>query len=254
MHATPDHHDHPHPGFQPGSAVRDAGGYAIFSTGDLGAVHAMAHRMYDEGRIEEGHRRLGAWLEGRRGSGSDWVHIQFHMAVFEIELGLVGAAYDRFTEHVLPAAAATSEALTDAPALAWRLALASGAPGPVTWEPIRLRAVTRLDRTDDPYVDLHNALALAGAGDLENLGLWFESRNSRARTTVERLVLVAARALIAYAEGDFRTASERLSEILPQIPLIGGSRAQNRLFARIELAARRQIASDLGLDVLAEAA
>lgn len=243
--------------FEAGRTVRtvqDAGGFTIFSAGDLGAVHAMAHRMHDEGRIEEGHRRLGAWLDGRSGAGSDWVHIQFHMAVFEIELGFVNAAYDRFTEHVLPAAAAASEALTDAPALAWRLSIAFGSPTSIPWEPIRRRAATRIREHDDPYVDLHNALALAGAGDLDNLTRWLDTRRRRAATETERLVLHVARALASFVEGDFRTASKDLSEVLSQIPRIGGSRAQNQLFHQIERAARRRITSDIAPGVLAEAA
>lgn len=239
---------------RPVQPVQDASGYTIFSSGDLGAVHALAHRMLDEGKIDEGHRCLGAWLEGRTGSGSDWVHIQFHMAVFEIELGLVSAAFVRFKEHVLPAAAAGSEALTDAPALAWRLSLAAGSPASFPWETVRRRAATRLPRTDDPYVDLHNALALAGAGDLENLKRWLDSRRRRAATWSDRLVLRIAGPLASFAEGDFRSASEVLSEVLPRIPRIGGSRAQNQLFAEIELAARRRITSGSDPGVLPRAA
>lgn len=37
-------------------AVHDANGCTIFSAGDVGAAHAMAHRMLDEGRFE-----LGLW-------------------------------------------------------------------------------------------------------------------------------------------------------------------------------------------------
>jgi hypothetical protein len=234
--------------------VQDAGGFTIFSAGDLGAIHAMAHRMHDEGGIEEGHRRLGSWLDGRSGSGSDWIHIQFHMAVFEIELGHVSTAYDRFTEKILPVAASSSEALTDAPSLAWRLSIASGSPTSIPWEPIRRRAASRIRHHVDPFVDLHNALALAGAGDIDSLDLWLDTRRRRAATEAERLVLHVARALASYVEGDFRTATKDLSEVLSQIPRIGGSRAQIQLFHQIERATRRRITSDIAPGFLADAA
>lgn len=223
--------------------VQDAGGYTIFSTGDLGRAHEMAHRMLDEGRIETGHRRLGAWLEGRSGSGSDWVHLQFHMAVFELELGYVDAAHARFVEHVLRAAEATTEALTDAPALAWRLMLAGGQRVRFAWEPMRATAATRIADRDAPYVDLHHALALAGSGDLRNLDRWIASRKRRARTHVDDLVLRVATALWAYAVGDFLVAATCLAAVVPSIPEIGGSRAQNELFVEIERAAWQRVSA-----------
>lgn len=238
MDTTNHHHDDHSTGPGPTPATQDASGYAIFADGGVGRAHEMAHRMLDNGSIAEGHRRLGRWLRGRTGSGSRWVHIQFHMAVFELELGLVEDAYARFEEHVLPAAEAGSEALTDAPALAWRLWLALGSPTLFPWEAIRRTAAARIAHRDEPYVDLHNALALAGAGDLAGLGRWFTSRRARARSRVDALVLEVADGLRRFVQGDHDGAAEALSRTLPKIPSIGGSRAQNRLFSQIADACR----------------
>ena len=233
MDTTNHHHNDRSTGPGPTPATHDASGSAIFADGDVGRAHEMAHRMLDNGSIAEGHRRLGRWLRGRTGSGSRWVHIQFHMAVFELELGLVEDAYARFEEHVLPAAEAGSEALTDAPALAWRLWLALDSPALFPWEAIRRTAAARIAHRDEPYVDLHNALALAGAGDLAGLGRWFTSRRARARSRVDALVLEVADGLRGFVQGDDRGAAAVLSRALPHISEIGGSRAQNQLFAQI---------------------
>ena len=84
-------------------AVRDAAGYEIFSRGEPGTAHAFAHRMFDSGRIDDGRRGLEAWLAGREGSGSEWLHLHFHLALFELEAGAWRQAYERFENEILPA-------------------------------------------------------------------------------------------------------------------------------------------------------
>lgn len=138
--------------------------------------------MLDQRQYERGYRLLGEWRDGHSGSGSEWVHLQFHMAVFELELGYRDEAFARFTDHVLPVAATSADAPTDAPALAWRLWLADGSPADFSWEVVRRAAAERIDRHDDPWVDLHNVLPLAGAVDLTSLDRWLESRRRRAAT------------------------------------------------------------------------
>lgn len=238
----------------PSATVTEAGGMAIFADGDIGAAHATAHRMLDAGRIEEGHRLLGRWLAGRRGEGSEWIHIQFHMAVFELELGRIAAAADRFVKHLLPAARYSDLALTDAPALAWRLWLALGEPADFPWEPIRARAEGRLERRDPPYVDLHHALAFAGADDRRSLDRWLSSRRRRACTEIDHLGLRVAQALAAWTGGDHAAAARELGELEPRIAEIGGSRAQNALFGQIARASRRHASGAVPADRMTLAA
>ena len=71
----------------PRTTSHDVSGFGVFSQGDAGEAHVMAHRTLDEGRHELGHRLLGAWLKRHDGAGSDWTHLQWHMAVFEIAVG-----------------------------------------------------------------------------------------------------------------------------------------------------------------------
>jgi len=95
-----------------------------------------AHRLLDAGRPEEGHRVIGAWLATHEGTGSDWIHLQWHMAVFEIATGRWSSAFRRFARHILPAVSA-GDAHTDAPSLLWRLSLASPGGVEIPWEPVR---------------------------------------------------------------------------------------------------------------------
>jgi hypothetical protein len=200
----------------------------------------MAHRMLDHDHCALGHRLLGAWLEGRTGSGSDWAHLQWHMAVFELALGHWEAAFARFQEHILPTAATTEDALTDAPALAWRLSLAARVPLELPWEPLRVRALARLRRPSTPYVELHNLLALAGAGDLTSLDRWLQRQRPAARSRSEALVGRMAVALRAYAAGEYGQATTVLADVVPYIGEVGGSRAQNQLFKQLQKTAGRK--------------
>jgi len=230
----------------PHTLPRDAGGYAVFSSGEDGAAHVMAHRMLDGGLAERGHRLLGAWLEGRSGSGSRWVHLQWHMAIFELELGLWASAFARFREHILPAVG-SGEALTDAPALLWRLAISATRDVRLPWEAVRAKALQELSRPGDPFETLHHLLALAGAGDAAGIRRWMLA--SRGRPADRRMdhVTSVAEALKAYAAGHHREAAEAFAGARSGVSQIGGSRAQRQLLEAIERDCRSKSARTTSL-------
>jgi hypothetical protein len=201
----------------------------------------MAHRMLDDNRIELGHRLLGDWLQDRTGSGSDWLHLHFHMAVFELAVDDWDAAHTRFIQEILPAAATTEEALTDAPALLWRLALTATEPVELPWEALRLTALGRMRRSSKPFVELHNLLALAGAGDVTSIDQWLQTRPADIPSRRERLVEQMAVALKAYAAGSYMHAASVLRNVVPQLSQVGGSHAQNQLFRQLENSCWNQV-------------
>ncbi|MBW2629102.1 MAG: hypothetical protein JRE45_15975 [Deltaproteobacteria bacterium] len=216
----------------PRTRTRDVSGFDVFSHGDAGQAHVMAHRMLDGGRHELGHGVLGAWLDGHDGGGSDWTHLQWHMAIFEIAVGAWEEALTRFETHILPAATDTHDALTDAPAMLWRLELAAPRPVSLAWEPVHATAVHQLTRPSTPYVELHCLLALAGARDLDGLDRWLHGR----RSTNDRKATLLAQmgiGLRAFAAGDYELASVVLAAAVPRVSELGGSHAQNLLFQDI---------------------
>ena len=210
----------------------DVSGFGVFSHGDAGQAHVMAHRMLDEGRHELGHRLLSEWLEGRAGSGSDWTHLQWHMATFEIAVGQWEAALTRFENHILPVATHTCDALTDAPAMLWRLQLAAPRPVTLPWEPVRATAVHRLTHPSGPYVELHCLLALAGAGDIEGLDRWLLGRPATEDPRAKLLAQMGV-GLRAFAADDYDLSAVVLAAAVPRLSELGGSHAQNLLFQEI---------------------
>jgi len=219
----------------------DVSGFRIFSDGGPGEAHVMAHHMVDTAQYERGRQLLGSWLDDHAGAGSQRVHLHFHMAVFELATGNWDAAHRRYLEHVLPTAESSEDALTDAPALLWRLALSAPQGTELEWEPLRRTALTRMRRPSDSFTELHNLLALAGAGDLGSLDKYMKTRT--ADSFDMRLVVTLANALLAYVKGHYYRAADLLWRLLPRIPEIGGSRAQIQLFEQMATASLRKATS-----------
>jgi hypothetical protein len=220
------------------TGFRDAAGKAVFCGGDVGVAHVRAHELYDRGETALGRAWLGSWLAEHSGEGSAWVHLQFHQAVFELACGDWNAAFLRFGEHVLPAAAAGDDALTDAPVLLWQLRLAAPGPVDLPWQTLRKRALAHLGDARDPFVALHDLLAIAGAGDVESLDRWVGSKppcDDAGPAGVLSRIALALRDLAAQA---YRSAGESIERLLPELPVLGGSFAQQRLFAELARASR----------------
>jgi hypothetical protein len=236
------------------SHVRDIRDYEIFSHGPLGEAHALAHRLTDTARWRLGHQLLGQWLDTHSGQGSDWVHLQFHMAVFELALGDWDSAHRRFLSEMLPTAASTAEALTDAPALLWRLALSAPEPVILPWEPIRRTALARMHDSPDPFVQLNHLLALAGANDTGGIALWLQMDSRFASTREQRVLERFALAMSALSSGAFLRAADLLHAVLPDLPEVGGSHAQNQLFGQLAAWAERQAGNAAPVPVHRQAA
>ena len=216
----------------PHATSQDRSGFGVFSHGDAGDAHVMAHRMLDEERYELGHRLLGAWLEQHEGNGSRWTHLQWHMGVFEIAVGRWKAALRRFETEILPVAAASFDALTDAPAMLWRLQLAAPRPVALDWEAVHDAAARCLAEPCDAYVELHCLLALAGSGDIEALDRWLWARRSPEDRAAKVLTQMGV-GLKAFAAEEYDLAAEVLTTAAPKVSLLGGSHAQNQLFQQI---------------------
>jgi hypothetical protein len=213
----------------------DISGFAVFSEGVAGHAHAVAHWLLDRGRFETGRRYLTRWLDGRTGSGSEWVHLQWHLAVFELAVGHWEQALARYDEHVLPAVP-RGEAHTDAPELLWRLRLSAGRAASLPWDAVRDAALEGLGQPCRAYVELHHLLALAGAADEASVAAieaWLARESGPVQALDRGAVVVAVRGLLAYARRDYASASRWLGSVSSQLSRIGGSRAQNELFERI---------------------
>jgi len=231
--------------------VVDASGFDIFSDGLVGAAHIAAHASFDARQYAQGCRELGAWLDTHAGTGSEWIHLQFHMALFELELGRWSAAYERFMKYVLPAARASASALTDAPGLLWRLELSAHKPITLPWQLLRATALSSMKQKPDAWIQIHNLLAFAGAGDLSAIERVLVNG---APLDSARVVADMALALHAHTRGSFGEAARRLDDLLPRLPAVGGSRAQLDLFRRLRQRCRQRASGAVVVEPYARAA
>jgi hypothetical protein len=182
--------------------VRDIRGYEIFSHGTSGEALTLAHRLADTAHWRLGHHLLGEWLATHSG------------------------------QH--------RRALTDTPALLWRLALSAPQPVALHWEPMRRTALAYMHDTPDPFVQLHRLLALAGAGDTSGIEHWLRTDQRFANTKQQRVMERFALALWALSSDAYLRAADLLHAVLPDLPLVGGSQAQNQLFGQLAALAAQQ--------------
>lgn len=196
-----------------------------FATGPLGQAHLRAHVQLQEGLVEEGQRELSAVLRRHGGGGPRHVHLHWHLALFELMLGSRDEACERFLKHILPHVAA-GHALTDAPSLLWRLRLAGVDEVHLPWKPVAKVAAALVNAHPDPFVRVHQLIALAGAkqeGPLVSLA-------GDARPSNLRLARLA-RGLLLAGRGEWQRARHVVKPALATLASWGGSEAQQGLFA-----------------------
>jgi hypothetical protein len=165
-------------------------------------------------------------LRRNAASGSEAVHLHWHLLVNDLALGRWRRAYRRFILHILPEVG-DGAARTDGPSALWYLALSAPSPLNLPWQPLASEAKLRLDESDS-FLALHDALALAGARDFVALDAWLALRDKRGETT---LVLIGL-GLHEHIAGDRDKAASLLRAASADVAKLGGSRAQQRLLER----------------------
>jgi tetratricopeptide (TPR) repeat protein len=198
------------------------------------AVHAVTHVMEMTGRIDEGI----AWLGGRR---ADWApgstfafHNFWHLALFHLDTQNYAAALDLFDRDIYPARNDACVVLVDAASLLWRLYL----DGVDVASRAQIVADVWRSRAKDEhgfyaFNDAHATMALCAAGAVAEARDWVErldavvSENRGAnRPMTADVGLPLAKALIAFADGEYRGAIGHALPVRDRAHAFGGSHAQ----------------------------
>lgn len=207
----------------------------------MGKAHLLAHRAMNTGTIEKGYRELLDLVGEAESPCSQWLHLQWHLLVFELSLGEKEEACQRFERRLKAPILGSSWVPTDGPSALWRLHLAK-ANIDLPWAELASRLGSAEDERLSDYERLHLLLVLGGAGRTATLKRWLDTVALDSRGSV--LLHRAGRSMLAYAEGDFSRAGLLLHGLCPDVHELGGSSAQNALFPSIarhmfQLAARR---------------
>ena len=208
---------------------------------DAWAIHAVAHVFEMTNRVQDGRD----WLTQRAGdwSGGSFlaVHHWWHLALLyadQQDWPRVRSIYD---EHMHRDGATVME-LLDASALLWRLKLYDVDTGD-RWQPLADAWEPRAGDAWYAFNDVHAMMAFAGAGRGDAarrlLGaLEAAANSSTANGAVSRDIgLPVATALLAYAEGRFAAAVDRLLPVRALAGAAGGSHAQRDVLAQTVLSA-----------------
>ena len=217
------------------------------------AIHAVAHVMEMEGRHDEGL----AWMAARRahwgardaaadGSGPNGFagHLGWHEALFALETLATERALALFDEYLDAARIEITLQRVDAASLLWRVALVGGDVGE------RWRALVDGWRLDDAaaghslFNDAHATMALVGAGEIGRARRWVDAALAAAERgggwngAVSRAIgAPLLHGLLAFGEGSFDLASERIAPVRSALAAFGGSRAQRDVVDQTLLAA-----------------
>ncbi|WP_374970891.1 hypothetical protein [Terrabacter sp. BE26] len=212
------------------------------------AVHALSHVMYETGQHEDGLVWLDHWVRESGRSASHRAHFSWHAALHELVLGDTEAVRARYYSQLAPPTVSGVRALVDSASLLWRWRVTTadwdraagrrctappafpgeGAAPPV--QPVLAAVDPELLMTPEtPFVALHSALALAGAGDSPALRSLRAHCALAANPALRTVVVAVCDALDAALEGRWAVAADLLMEVLPRLVRVGGSAAQREV-------------------------
>ncbi|MFJ4290471.1 tetratricopeptide repeat protein [Cupriavidus sp. NPDC089707] len=198
---------------------------------DPWAVHAVAHVMEMQGRLDDGI----AWLNARR---DDWsednmlaVHNWWHLALFQLETGNIGDVLALYDHEISRPAPAIALDLVDASALLWRLHL-RGVDVGTRWQPVADDWLGRGAAGYYAFNDVHAVMASLGAHrpaavDQLRAALERAALGNGTNAMMSRDVgLPVADALIAFDQGDYAGSIDLLLPVRLIAHRFGGSHAQ----------------------------
>lgn len=203
------------------------------------ATHSVAHVYFERGDAASGAEFLGHWLQGFDCPASSYVHLSWHLALFELALGQYPRALERYEHDIRPSVAAKSEAtLADSASLLWRVRLYRGAqaadpPSALPWEEVRALATPMADKPGFAFQVAHAALALAASDDHDALTRMLEHLQRSAAQgdlCTKEMVVPLVHGIEEFAQGAYVQAARWLEPVCPQLVRIGGSHAQREVF------------------------
>jgi tetratricopeptide (TPR) repeat protein len=203
---------------------------------DPWAIHAVAHVMEMQGRIEDGI----AWLDSRR---DDWasdnmmaVHNWWHLALFHLDQDEVGRVLAMYDQRLREEASGQVLDLIDASAMLWRLTL-RGLDVTSRWRDLAGVWQARGGMGYYAFNDVHALMAYLGAGDDHAARALIEAMEGAAQGAgtnammTREVGLPVAHALRAFAQEDYGRTIELLRDLRLVTHRFGGSHAQRDVLA-----------------------
>lgn len=191
------------------------------------AAHIRGHLFYEVGERRAGHAFLTEWAASYPRDAHIHCHINWHLALWAMELGRRDEAWAIYRASLHPGAAWGPQinVLTDCASFLFRAELAGEPRDPKLWQDLSTYAQTWFPNPGLAFVDVHGALAHAMAGNGEALAKIVESPKGPAAEVVGPV----AQAFGAFARQDWGGTIAAITPQLAAHERIGGSRAQRDL-------------------------
>jgi tetratricopeptide (TPR) repeat protein len=208
------------------------------------AQHALTHVLIRQGRVQEGRARMEAFLPLLAACGRPiHSHDAWHLALLHLEELNVAAAMRVFHEHIWGISPDFVVEQLDAISLLWRIEMA-GTAMDAQWPSIAEHVAPRAVETFMPFMNAHYVYALARAGRrdaVEGALAKVRARSEADDAEAQRVWAPVGRAVVeaaaAFGAGDRAGAAALLDPVMPVMPSIGGSDAQDDLFRQTYLRA-----------------
>ncbi len=197
-------------------------------------AHARAHLCYEDGEPRAGCDFLRSWLPGYPRESYLHGHLEWHLALGELEIGEDAAALRRFADCLAPDrhTGPPRMRITDGVSFLWRAELAGHPHDAARWRMLHDFARIKLPHVGMALADMHLVLAEAVAGDDAALAArvsQVEDKAREGRYPSGPVIPAPSRAFDAFRRQDFDAAIAALEPVLGQRERIGGSMAQTDL-------------------------
>ena len=204
-------------------------------------AHARTHARVELGEAKDGVAFLTDWLGQYDPAAILHCHLNWHLALFELDLGEVERAMARYRAAMLPdvARCGPMPTLADAASFLWRCGLYGAGPRPLPWDEVAAFAERWFPSAGLAFADLHAAMAEAATAParIDQRVAELERRDAEGRLPQGRVVPVICRGLGAFARGDAAGAADLLAAAMPDLTRIAGSHAQREVFEDTLIAA-----------------
>jgi tetratricopeptide (TPR) repeat protein len=194
-------------------------------------AHARGHVCYETGEPLAAIEYLAGWLDNYPRDGLLYSHLNWHLALAQLEVGAADDALARYqTAFSLPVHSGAARAkITDGVSFLWRWELAGQTPHPQAWRTLADFAGHAVPRPAIAFSDLHVTIAQAAMGDDAGRDRWVREIDALARDgryPASAIVTQLANGFAAFARGDFPAAIAALAPAIGELERVGGSRAQ----------------------------
>lgn len=202
------------------------------------AHHALAHLLIGQGDGPDALRRLTNYLPLWEGDGRViHCHNAWHLALVHLDQLDVDRALGIYRDHVWDVVPDSPGEQIDAASLLWRIEMGGWSVDDALWADLADHVEARVHECFMPFLSAHHAYALARAERHDALDTLLgvvaartaadDDEAVRVWQPVGRAVVLAA---AAHGHGDLARSAELLGPVMAQMPIIGGSDAQDDLF------------------------